>query len=40
MPAGGPETVQKIQQQFVSSYKGQSANLSQTYTNEFADKAS
>src|SRR5579872_1661689 len=40
MPAGGPETVQKIQQQFVASYKGQSANLSQTYTNEFADKAS
>ncbi|MEP6753720.1 MAG: ABC transporter substrate-binding protein [Candidatus Dormiibacterota bacterium] len=40
MPAGGPETVQKIAQQFVSSYKGKSANLSETYTNEFADKAS
>ena len=40
MPAGGPETVQKIQQQFVSSYKGKSANLSETYTNELADKAS
>jgi NitT/TauT family transport system substrate-binding protein len=40
MPAGGPETVQKIQQQFVSSYKGQSANLSETYTNDFANKAS
>ncbi|HEY1421466.1 MAG TPA: ABC transporter substrate-binding protein [Candidatus Dormibacteraeota bacterium] len=40
MPAGGPETVQKIQQQFVASYKGQSANLSETYTNDFADKAS
>lgn len=40
MPSGGPETVQKIQQQFVSSYKGKSANLSETYTNEFADKAS
>ena len=40
MPAGGPETVQKIQQQFVSSYKGKSANLSETYTNAFADKAS
>jgi ABC-type nitrate/sulfonate/bicarbonate transport system substrate-binding protein len=40
MPAGGPETVQKIQQQFVSSYKGKSANLSETYTNDFADKAS
>ena len=40
MPSGGPETVQKIQQQFVSSYKGKSANLSETYTNDFADKAS
>ena len=40
MPAGGPETVQKIAKQFVSSYKGKSANLSETYTNEFADKAS
>lgn len=40
MPAGGPETVQKIQQQFVASYKGKSANLTETYTNEFADKAS
>ena len=40
MPAGGPETVQKIQQQFVASYKGKSANLSETYTNEFANKAS
>jgi NitT/TauT family transport system substrate-binding protein len=40
MPAGGPETVQKIQQEFVASYKGQSANLSETYTNEFANNAS
>src|SRR5947209_1661704 len=40
MPSGGPETVQKIQQQFVASYKGKSANLSETYTNEFAGKAS
>ncbi|HSP09090.1 MAG TPA: ABC transporter substrate-binding protein [Candidatus Dormibacteraeota bacterium] len=40
MPAGGPETVQKIQQQFVASYKGKSATLSETYTNDFADKAS
>ena len=39
MPVGGPETVQKIQQQFVASYKGKSANLSETYTNEFGDKA-
>jgi len=40
MPVGGPETVQKIQQQFVASYKGKSANLSETYTNDFANKAS
>jgi NitT/TauT family transport system substrate-binding protein len=40
MPAGGPETVQKIQQQFVSSYKGKSANLSETYTNYYAEHAS
>jgi NitT/TauT family transport system substrate-binding protein len=40
MPAGGPETVQKIQQHFVASYKGKSANLSETYTNEFAEHAS
>jgi len=40
MPAGGPETVEKIQQQFVASFKGKSANLSETYTNEFADNAS
>jgi NitT/TauT family transport system substrate-binding protein len=40
MPAGGPETVQRIQQQFVASYKGKSANLSETYTNDFAAHAS
>ena len=40
MPSGGPETVQKIQQQFVASFKGKSANLSETYTNDFAAKAS
>jgi NitT/TauT family transport system substrate-binding protein len=40
MPTGGPETVQRIQQQFVASFKGKSANLSETYTNEFASKAS
>ena len=39
MPAGGPETVLNILQKYVSSFKGKSANLSQTYTNEFADKA-
>jgi sulfonate transport system substrate-binding protein len=40
MPAGGPETVMKIQQAYVPSFKGKTANLSETYTNEFADKAS
>jgi sulfonate transport system substrate-binding protein len=40
MPVGGPGNVQKIQQQFVASYKGKSANLSETYTNDFAAKAS
>ncbi len=40
MPVGGPENVQKIQQQFVASYAGKTANLSETYTNEFANKAS
>src|SRR5437667_916165 len=40
MPVGGPENVQKIQKQFVASHKGKSANLSETYTKEFADNAS
>src|SRR6202165_4243120 len=40
MPAGGPETVQKIQQNYVPSFKGKTSNLSETYTNEFANKAS
>ena len=39
MPAGGPETVMKIDQLYVPSFKGKTANLSETYTNEFADKA-
>jgi NitT/TauT family transport system substrate-binding protein len=39
MPAGGPETVLSILQKYVSSFKGKTANLSETYTNEFADKA-
>jgi len=39
MPSGGPETVQRIQQQFVASYKGKSANLGETYTNYFAESA-
>jgi len=40
MPVGGPETVMKIQQAYVPSFKGKTANLSETFTNEFADKAS
>ncbi len=40
MPASGPDTVYKIEQQFVSSFKGKSADLSKTYTNDFANKAS
>ena len=39
MPAGGPETVLKIEQNYVSSFKGKTANLSETYTNEFANNA-
>jgi NitT/TauT family transport system substrate-binding protein len=39
MPAGGPENVQKIESTYVPKYKGKSANLSETYTNEFAEKA-
>ena len=39
MPQGGPETVQGIMQKYVSSYKGKTANLAETYTNEFATKA-
>ncbi len=40
MPLGGPETVMKIQQDYVPSFKGKSSNLSETYTNQFADNAS
>ena len=40
MPVGGPETVMKIQQDYVPSFKGKTSNLSETYTNEFANKAS
>ena len=39
MPSGGPETVLKIEQNYVSSFKGKTADLSKTYTNEFASKA-
>jgi NitT/TauT family transport system substrate-binding protein len=40
MPQGGPETVLKIDQDFVASMKGKTADLSKSYTNEFANKAS
>jgi NitT/TauT family transport system substrate-binding protein len=39
MPAGGPETVLKVEQNYVSSFKGKTADLSKTYTNSFAAKA-
>src|SRR2546421_675936 len=40
MPAAGPQTVLSILQNYVSSDKGITVNLSETYTNEFANKAS
>src|SRR5437588_9231207 len=40
MPAAGPQTVLSVLQNYVSSFKGKSANLSETYTNKFADSAS
>jgi NitT/TauT family transport system substrate-binding protein len=40
MPAAGPSTVLGILQNYVSSDKGISVNLSETYTNDFANKAS
>src|SRR5438309_7051514 len=39
MPAAGPQTVLEIEKNFVSSFKGKTANLSETYTNDFANKA-
>ncbi len=40
MPQGGPETVLSVLQNYVSSFKGKTADLSKTYTNDFANKAS
>jgi NitT/TauT family transport system substrate-binding protein len=40
MPAAGPQTVLSILQNYVSSDKGINVKLSETYTNEFANKAS
>jgi NitT/TauT family transport system substrate-binding protein len=39
MPAGGPQTVLKIEQNYVDSFKGKTADLGKTYTNTFATKA-
>ena len=39
MPAAGPQTVLSVLQTYVSSFKGQTADLTKTFTNEFADKA-
>lgn len=40
MPAGGPEFVLSTEQQSNSSVQGKQIDLSTTYTNEFASKAS
>jgi NitT/TauT family transport system substrate-binding protein len=40
MPAAGPQTVLTVEQKYVSSFKNQSVDLTKTFTNEFADKAS
>ncbi|TMD22633.1 MAG: transporter substrate-binding domain-containing protein [Chloroflexi bacterium] len=40
MPSAGPQTVLSIEQKYVSTFKGKNANLGETYTNEFANKAS
>ena len=40
MPSAGPQTVLSILQNYVSSDHGITVNLSETYTNDFANKAS
>ena len=40
MPAAGPQTVLSVLQNYVSSDKGINVKLSETYTNDFANKAS
>src|SRR2546429_298589 len=40
MPSAGPQTVLSILQKYVSSFAGKNANLPDTFTNEFANKAS
>ena len=39
MPAAGPQTVNDIETKYVPSMKGTSVELSKTFTNEFASKA-
>ncbi len=39
MPASGPPTVADIEYKYVPSMKGKNVDLSKTYTNEFASKA-
>jgi len=39
MPATGAQTVSTIETKYVPSMKGKSVDLSKTYTNEFASKA-
>jgi NitT/TauT family transport system substrate-binding protein len=40
MPSGGPQTVLDIETKYVPSMKGTNVDVSKTYTNQFADKAS
>ncbi|GAC1364184.1 MAG: ABC transporter substrate-binding protein [Ktedonobacteraceae bacterium] len=40
MPAGGPESVLKVEQQSNKDVQGKQIDLGATYTNDFADKAS
>jgi len=40
MPADGPQTVLNVLQTYVPSFKGQTADLGKSFSNEFADKAS
>jgi NitT/TauT family transport system substrate-binding protein len=39
MPAGGPETVLKVQQAFSKTVQGKTIDLAKTYTTEFVDAA-
>jgi len=39
MPSSGAQTVADIESKYVPSMKGKSVDLSKTYTNDFASKA-